>query len=446
MINLVFDKYYEGVPTPNGLLRKYFSEWIQYDWKHPHQFNVLTCFFNSAKLKLGFFPLLIKESGFKHKYVSISNIRPDDINWLVIEPSSIDKSFVIENCITALSDEALGAVRQQAVSLIIYFAYEAFPFEYREFMSTLERSLAFWKIPPKNIVLVFGDNNIQFNYEEYSSHYFVYFPWETTHLVNFNHFEFEFRLFIDEILKSKKECQKQILYPTDDLRFRRRDHVFLCLNAGARKHRRYIIAELYRRNIAEHGLISYLNKYFEDITQTIYINKVEGNEEKIKYHQEWEISPRQILLDNDQAEGYWHNRGMVAQHYADTYFSIITETFPDRPAYFMTEKVFKPILNLHPFIVTGGIGILSKLRLLGYETFPELFDEEYDEIQEDGIRFDHILEQVHQISLNKNKLHEKYTQIWPKLCANRDKLMNKNFRNETKELVKTLLQLTQQPT
>jgi hypothetical protein len=52
---------------------------------------------------------------------------------------------------------------------------------------------------------------------------------------------------------------------------------------------------------------------------------------------------------------------------------------------FITEKLYKPIYNLHPFIVVGAPRMLQLLRDKGYRTFPELFDESYD-VEECPIR------------------------------------------------------------
>lgn len=46
---------------------------------------------------------------------------------------------------------------------------------------------------------------------------------------------------------------------------------------------------------------------------------------------------------------------------------------------FVTEKTFKPISFLHPFQILGPQGILAHLRSIGFETFPHIFDESYDE-------------------------------------------------------------------
>jgi hypothetical protein len=63
--------------------------------------------------------------------------------------------------------------------------------------------------------------------------------------------------------------------------------------------------------------------------------------------------------------------------YSDTYINLVTETFFG-PNVFLSEKIFKPISNLQPFIVLGDYHTLFELRRLGFKTFEPFIDESYD--------------------------------------------------------------------
>jgi hypothetical protein len=54
---------------------------------------------------------------------------------------------------------------------------------------------------------------------------------------------------------------------------------------------------------------------------------------------------------------------------------------------FITEKVFKPIVAGHPFIILGQPGILKALRKMGYRTDFHGIDQSYDEIVDPIVRF-----------------------------------------------------------
>lgn len=348
---------------------------------------------------------------------------------MVVEPSSIDRSLVVENCITALGSEVRQAILRGHIHLVIYYAYEAFPFWYREFMSSLERSLHFFRIPPSNVTFIFGDQNISVNYKEYSEGHFIYFDWETDSMISFDHFGPEFQHYLEHIKAIPREWERQQVPPFDqEVELRLRPFCFLCLNGGARKHRRYFVAELVRRGLERKGLVSYISKYFEDVTQTLYLRPdLHDYSALLEFHSAWERSEHNLKIPLDQTEGWWHNRGMMASHYSDSYFSIVMETFPDRPSFFLTEKVLKPIFNLHPFIIVGAPGSLHYIRSLGYETFPELFDESYDQILDDGERFRCILDQVDGLIRSKKRLHALYDRLRPRLLRNRELLLTKEY-------------------
>jgi hypothetical protein len=96
----------------------------------------------------------------------------------------------------------------------------------------------------------------------------------------------------------------------------------------------------------------------------------------------------------------------------DSYFSIVTETtfYSNRTKHsdsfntfqqhstlndiFITEKTFKCIPAMHPFIIFSYPGILSELRTLGYKTFSPMIDETYDTIINDDERFNALWNEI----------------------------------------------------
>ena len=128
----------------------------------------------------------------------------------------------------------------------------------------------------------------------------------------------------------------------------------------------------------------------------------------------------------------------LEHYYEDTYFSIILET---PTGVFITEKTTKVLYHGHPFIMfnlvdeasdldseTITVGALKQLRDWGFETFPELFDESYDELpcSDKKLRLENLINNIDR--LNKMKHEEGY-----KLC---DSVYEKCVHNQ-----KTLLDL-----
>ena len=79
---------------------------------------------------------------------------------------------------------------------------------------------------------------------------------------------------------------------------------------------------------------------------------------------------------------------------AHSWFTIVTESdFSDR-FHRITEKPFKPLLDFHPFIILGSVGSLRLIRAYGFDTYPDLFDEGYDDQPDPRTRFDMVFDQV----------------------------------------------------
>ena len=71
----------------------------------------------------------------------------------------------------------------------------------------------------------------------------------------------------------------------------------------------------------------------------------------------------------------------------DSYLYIVTETwFLEKETLFLSEKTFKPITFLQPFVIIGRPGTLKLLKSLGYKTFHEYWDESYDDEVDDNRR------------------------------------------------------------
>jgi hypothetical protein len=73
--------------------------------------------------------------------------------------------------------------------------------------------------------------------------------------------------------------------------------------------------------------------------------------------------------------------------YKNSLLSFVTETIFSYYGLFITEKIFKPIVAGHPFIVLGQPGILSFLQELGYKTNFYGIDSSYDLIKNPRERF-----------------------------------------------------------
>jgi hypothetical protein len=111
--------------------------------------------------------------------------------------------------------------------------------------------------------------------------------------------------------------------------------------------------------------------------------------------------------------------------FLDSYLYIVTETFYDDiiDRMFFSEKIFKPLVFMMPFILLGQPYSLKKLRDLGYKTFHPFVDESYD-LEIDGQkRMNMAFEQIKKIiSLSFDELNDLMCQLLPILLHNKNNL------------------------
>lgn len=75
---------------------------------------------------------------------------------------------------------------------------------------------------------------------------------------------------------------------------------------------------------------------------------------------------------------HWVSQIIPYNVYNNGYINIVAETESTNTAFFISEKIAKPIILGQPFIVYGGYRYLHYLRELGFKTFDRWIDESYD--------------------------------------------------------------------
>ena len=83
-----------------------------------------------------------------------------------------------------------------------------------------------------------------------------------------------------------------------------------------------------------------------------------------------------------------------ADFYKKIGVDIVTETAFHYPYPFITEKTYRSMASLRPFIIMGPAGILSFISQLGFKTFPSIIDESYDSIQNPDDRFFAVVDAI----------------------------------------------------
>ena len=130
-----------------------------------------------------------------------------------------------------------------------------------------------------------------------------------------------------------------------------------------------------------------------------------------------------------------HQHGWISQLvptniYNSAYISIIAETevmtLPD--TFFISEKITRPLLVGHPFVVFGCTGYLQCLRDLGFQTFSPWLDESYDLVTDTNKRIASIVDSVKQFAqLNDLQRQQACAEMQPAVEHNRRLVKNRQW-------------------
>jgi hypothetical protein len=199
----------------------------------------------------------------------------------------------------------------------------------------------------------------------------------------------------------------------------KRNKYFLSLNRNSgRLHRPKLVLELINNNLFDKGLISLLKSDEFD-----KFSNEKGNE----IYKQLIYTKYPFVVDFEDADfvSGMHNFFTKKEMWMDTYFSVVSETSVSDDWCFITEKTVRPIIYYHPFIVWGNPGTLKVLKEYGFETFPEFFDESYDNIYDSKKRLSIIINNLNRLcKMSIDEIHTLYQSVIPKLIHNRNLLIS----------------------
>lgn len=135
-------------------------------------------------------------------------------------------------------------------------------------------------------------------------------------------------------------------------------------------------------------------------------------------------------IDFDDISNVWGFGFENKQNYLNTYFSVITETIFYEDGHYISEKSFKGIAHMHPFVILGKPGILKYLKSVGFQTFSDFWDERYDEIQDNSERMEVCYSLIKSLIEKSNEEWDELNQkLLPILEHNRKHILS--FEDET---------------
>lgn len=219
----------------------------------------------------------------------------------------------------------------------------------------------------------------------------------------------------------------------------KRNKKFLCFNRTNRSHRVVLFYLAIKNNWLQNGMFSFIFPFnSSDIGTKLSLKEELINfypkEENPEYFAEKmsELLPYELDTQHippQQKNGFGSNNNNQ-QFYLDSYLHIVSETsfYKGNETTTLTEKTFRPICNLQPFIQIGDAHSLSLLKSYGFKTFSPYIDESYDAEVDPIKRMIMIEKELNRINnMSMDEIHEWYHSMMEILIYNQEHM--KTFVN-----------------
>lgn len=267
--------------------------------------------------------------------------------------------------------------------LLIFFPYEGFGLQDNDqFLFTFfNKLLYFYNIPPKNIRFLSGNLKVKKEVKRV-------FPQLEDSCIGVNYFSTDFML---KYLKKNRILTKTEL--TEFLKSSK-EKEFIFKNAAARNHRVFLASYFHSKKILDKTSFSFLDSY-DDIesssntpgtfTHNIKNFSCDPKERKVLLNSWMEFKkgvPYKIDMDPSFVAQFDRQSQFPIEITHKAFFTFTSETLVaetlQKDVLFITEKSYQNFAYYHPFILLGCPGTYEYLHKQGFETFPEIFNEDFD--------------------------------------------------------------------
>jgi hypothetical protein len=410
----------------------------------------------------------------KFNKIQISDLKDDSYFILPISSGGLNPYLDIQDdgssggntFLYFLNEKVKNLIRDNNGYILINYLHEGH-IQHQNYKD-LHNELLKYKIPANKVFFVSSNVNGKKQYETFCNKMSVLTK-SKIHIIEANHMlessvdiynyvlDDNYNKNLDEVFPYKQSfVNKQDL---DDMRDTIREKYFLCYNRVIREYRLALVAMIYKMGLQDKGIISlgakevdtafggiwpdYISDFIEDKKQNEIVSDA-VKKIKLLYpiDADSDIDANWIYKDGERwggAVGQWSN---FSHQYKRIYFNIVTESCYYEDCIYMSEKIFKPISNLVPFIIVSNPFFLAKLREIGYKTFSPWIDESYDEEVDNDKRFFMILDEIKRLcSMTKEEIHKWYYEMKDILLYNQEHFVSykkqdgKNIWNEIMKIV-----------
>jgi hypothetical protein len=282
-------------------------------------------------------------------------------------------------------------------NFFIYLEHPGEPYFDSELLNKIYKICSKNDIPFNKVIIFNGTNSNNFIFEDFKENY------KTSSYPNLISYNWALPFKALELrttwgLEINPESDKSTIASINHINFKK-SHKALFLVKRLRVHRLLLLSLLFESKIIKDVLYSLdieMNLYptFIDIlkneTETLPVKVPTKYFDKITNGYSAIIDKKKVTLDYEDFNSV-HGFGMETKElYENTYFSIVAETEFSEYQESITEKIIKPIMHCHPFIVLGSPHSLKTLKSYGFKTFDKWWDESYDNDTDDWSRLQKV--------------------------------------------------------
>jgi len=308
----------------------------------------------------------------------------------------VDDLYKTTSIIDLISNKAKSFVRKyDNFKILIYCGLEhEMPAEY---FTSIYKCLQRNNINPNKIWIISN------NFENINNNFKLLNKFKIPHSKKLN-----FLIYYEQLKNKANEMVddtiKNLFVSEDDI-VKIKEKKCLMLNRRLHWHRKIFLSLLSNSNLLENNLISFDLPYNQDKIDDNFIESIINDnylkvdmffkkndfiKETFSIYEKQEIingykkleklQKKELDVSNlESIDGRYLELDNI-ELYKNSYFSLVAETeFFEKWNGYTTEKILKPIQQLHPFIVLGRPHTLKYLKLYGFKTFSNVWDESYDD-------------------------------------------------------------------
>ena len=342
---------------------------------------------------------------------SCVNHSPDD--WTGYDPK-------VKSLFSYLNEKYLKDLREDKAFLMLDQSLEGYQTNW--LWDWFHSECKQWDISPKRIIYVTGNMIADTVYEEWCNENRIE---DRMKVIPYPHFELDMGM--TTWGRNKENSENKLPSFSQNVNYKIQNpnqlKTYACLNKRIRPHRVWFYYYLYNSGLLNQGLVSmnefdkhwynWEGKHFEQNE----LDECSSALPLLVYE-----TPNNVLDDN-----IYINR-FPEQVVKDTFFTVVSEAHcgDSDKTMFLSEKTFKVIVCIHPFLIMVNKDSMSMMRKIGYKTFNNFIDEGFDTLPTHE-RLKYILESIRKVDKIEDKI-EWYKSLEETIEFNYNVLIDKLFR------------------